>query len=83
MTFNNDFGVDQDDDVDESGLEYKKPVVKLVGEDGNVFNVIGKVSKALNKAGLKDKAESFTNKAFNASSYNEVIKLCQKYVKVV
>ena len=33
--------------------------VKLVGEDGNVFNIIGKVSRELKRAGFKDEAKEF------------------------
>ena len=31
--------------------EIKKPKVKLIGEDGNVFNLMGLCVKALRKAG--------------------------------
>ena len=60
----------------------KKPVCKLVGTDGNVFAVIGKVSEALKKAGQKDKAAEFTDKAFSAGSYEEVLAACFDYVEV-
>lgn len=60
----------------------EKPVCKLVGNDGNVFGIIGNVSKTLKRAGMADKASEFTNKAFNAGSYNEVLRLCMEYVEV-
>ena len=63
-------------------METAKPKVKLVGENGNVFNVIGRVSKALKRAGLKDKAEEFTKKAFNSGSYDEVLRLATEYCEV-
>ena len=40
-------------------IENNKPTVKLVGEDGNVFNIIGRVSNALKKAGLLEQAKEF------------------------
>ena len=55
---------------------------KLVGTDGNVFSIIGKVSGTLRKAGLKDKVKEFTDKAFSAESYEAVIQLAMKYVEV-
>ena len=42
----------------------EKPTVKLVGEDGNAFMIMGRVSKALKRAGQEDKAKEFTEKAF-------------------
>jgi hypothetical protein len=56
--------------------------VKLTGEDGNVFNIIGKVSKSLKRAGMADKAKEFTDKAFKADSYDAVLLLCFEYVDV-
>ena len=46
-----------------------KPVCKLIGEDGNVFNIIGRVSTTLRKAGLRDEAGKFTEEAFGCKSY--------------
>jgi len=60
----------------------EKPVCKLVGTDGNVYSIIGKVSEALKKAGMKDKAKEFTEKAFSSGSYDDVLVLCHEYVDV-
>lgn len=59
-----------------------KPIVKLTGTDGNVFSIIGRVSKALKKAGLEDKADSFRNKALSAKSYDMVLQLAMEYCEV-
>lgn len=58
------------------------PKCKLIGTDGNVFAIIGNVSTSLKKAGLRDKADEFTNKAFNAESYDHVLQLAMNYVDV-
>lgn len=63
-------------------MEQAKISVKLIGEDGNVFNIIGIVSKALKRAGMADKAAEFTKKAFTAGSYDDVLCLCMEYVEV-
>jgi len=59
-----------------------KPICKLVGTDGNVFAIIGNVSKSLKKAGLAEKATEFTSKAFNSGSYDEVLQLAMEYVEI-
>ena len=50
--------------------------------DGNVFNVMGIVNKALKDAGLGDKAEEFRNRVFKQESYDAVLRLCFEYVDV-
>ncbi len=56
--------------------------VRLVGEDGNVFNIIGRTARALKKAGHGDAAREFTREAFAAHSYDEVLGLVLSLVDV-
>jgi hypothetical protein len=60
-----------------------KPTVKLSGVDGNVYSIIGEVTKALRKAGMNDAAKEFQEEAFNSESYNAVLQLCFKYCEVI
>jgi hypothetical protein len=60
----------------------EKPICKLVGTDGNVFSIIGNVSRVLKRAGQADKAKEFTEKAFKAGSYDEVLTMLHDYVEV-
>lgn len=60
----------------------EKPTVQLTGQDGNVFNIIGIVSKALKRAGKQKEAAEFTNRAMTSSSYDAVLQLCFEYVDV-
>jgi hypothetical protein len=59
-----------------------KPTVQLIGQDGNVFNLIGLSVKALKKAGLKDQATELTNKCFEAEDYNQVLNIINEYLEV-
>lgn len=59
-----------------------KPTCKLVGMDGNVFAIVGTVAACLKRAGLRDQAREFSQKALRAKSYNEVLTLCMEYVDV-
>jgi hypothetical protein len=59
-----------------------KPKCKLIGMDGNVFAIIGNVKNALNKAGQKDRAKEFCDRALKAGSYDEVLSMLNDYVKV-
>ncbi len=66
----------------QTGSGRPKPACKLVGTEGNVFSVIGRVQKALKKAGQNERASEFVQKAFRAKSYDEVLALCFDYVDV-
>lgn len=58
-----------------------KPKVKLIGENGNVFNIIGIVKKALIRAGLQKEAEEFVKEA-TSDDYNYLIVTALKFVDI-
>lgn len=60
----------------------KKPRCKLVGEDGNAFAIMGRVSRALKNAGLREKEAEFTQKAIKQPSYGALLSLCDEYVEI-
>lgn len=60
----------------------KKPKVKLVGQDGNVFNLIGICSRALKGAGQHEQAKEMSNKCFNSGSYHEALAIMMEYCDV-
>ncbi len=62
--------------------EARKPICELTESDGNVFAIIGKVSKTLKRAGQPEKAEEFAMRARNSDSYDAVLRLCFDYVEV-
>ena len=63
--------------------EIEKPTVKLVGEDGNAFAIIGRVCIALRKVGHnKEYIDRFAHEAM-AGDYDNVLRVCMKYVNVV
>ena len=55
--------------------------VKLIGEDGNAFALMGTVSKALKRGGHKDLVDKFFDEA-TSGDYNHLIQTCKKYVHV-
>ena len=65
-----------------SRMNAKYPItVQLSGEDGNVFSIIGRVSKALKRGGAKDVSE-FQKLAMSSESYDAVLQLCMEWVEV-
>lgn len=61
--------------------KYPEITVQLSGEDGNVFSIIGRVSKALRRGGAEDVSE-FQRLAMESESYNAVLQLCTEWVEV-
>jgi len=59
----------------------KKPRVKLVGQDGNAFAILGKVKRALIKAGMHEEAERYIQEA-TAGDYSNLLAVTQRYVDV-
>jgi len=57
-------------------------VVELIGQDGNVFNLIGVVSRELKRGGHRDLAQEFRSRAMRQPSYNDVLNLIQAYVTI-
>lgn len=59
-----------------------KPIVKLTGIDGNVFSIIGTMSRTLKAQGLFKEAQDFSRKAMNCHSYYAVLQLCFEYADI-
>ena len=64
--------------MEQTGVE-----VELVGQDGNVFTVVGRVSRALKRAGLPDVAKEYREQATACKSYDAVLRLTMSVVEVV
>ena len=59
-----------------------KPVCKLVGEDGNIFNLIGIAARALKTAGEPEKAEEMKQRVLKSGSYDEALRVIMEFVEV-
>lgn len=60
--------------------EDEKPELGIDDVDGNVFAIIGAVSKALKAAGHSEHAKEFRALAMSSASYDEVLNLTTHYV---
>lgn len=70
------------DNYDISKLDYK-PIAKLIGENGSIFNIMGIANKALKECGMAEKANEMRNKVMTkAKNYNEALLIIMNYVEV-
>ena len=59
-----------------------KPTVKLTGEDGNAFAIMGTVAKALKKAGFsKEHIEKYYEESASGD-YDNLLRVAMKWVNV-
>jgi len=59
-----------------------KPDCPLIGQDGNVFNLVGIASRTLKEHGMAEQAKEMTNRVFGCGSYNEALCIIGEYVNI-
>lgn len=61
-------------------VKYPQIRVKLVGEDGNAFNILGIVTKAMRRADVpKTERDEFMREAMSGD-YDNLLATCMKWV---
>ena len=59
-----------------------KPDCELIGQDGNVFNLMGIASQTLKHCGLKSEASEMCNRIMSSGSYDEALCIIGEYVNI-
>ena len=61
----------------------EKPDCELIGQDGNIFNIMGIASRTLKRNGMRGEAEEMVDRITNgASSYDEALCIIGEYVNI-
>lgn len=60
-------------------MTHEKVTVRLVGEDGNAFSILGRVSKALKRSGQPEAAKEYMERA-TAGDYDHLLQVTLEYV---
>ena len=64
-------------------VRYPDIHVRLVGEDGNAFAILGRVTAAMKRAGVpKEEREAFCAEA-TAGNYDNLLTVCMRWVDVL
>lgn len=64
-------------------VRYPEIEVELTDSDGNAFVILGKVTKALRRAGVEpEKIDEFTEEAMSGD-YDHLLQTCMRWVEVV
>ena len=59
----------------------QRPKMKLLGEDGNIFAIMGRASLLLKNAGQSDKAKEMCDRVTASQSYSEALNIVSEYVE--
>lgn len=59
-----------------------KPDCALVGQDGNIFHIVGIAARTLKRNGLSAEASEMTAKVFSSGSYEEALGIIGEYVNI-
>ena len=62
--------------------ERNKPDCPLIGQDGNVFNLIGIASRTLKENGMASEAKEMSSRVFDSGSYGEALSIIGEYVNI-
>ena len=59
-----------------------KPKCALIGQDGNIFNLVGIASKTLKRNGMHEESKEMSNRVFSSHSYDEALCIIGEYVEI-
>ena len=60
----------------------KKPDCPLIGQDGNIFNLLGIASQTLKDHDMADEASEMRNRVMGSGSYDEALSIIGEYVNI-
>ena len=59
----------------------KRPKMKLVGMDGNIFAILGRASRLLKRNGRAEQAEEMSNRVYHSGDYYKALNIISEYVE--
>ena len=68
--------------LSEETEEKKKPDCKLIGEDGNIFNLIGIATRTLRQNGMAEQAVEMRDRIQASGSYDKALCIIGEYVNI-
>lgn len=67
---------------EQSKAEKVKPDCALIGQDGNIFNLLGIASRTLKQNSMADEAKEMCSRVTNSGSYCEALNIIGEYVNI-
>jgi len=78
-----DFTVEQVQDTEASKEQPvpKRPKMKLVGQDGNIFAILGRASRLLKENGQPQQAKEMCSRVYQSGNYYKALNIISEYVE--
>lgn len=70
------------DKFEKSQEHKKKPKCYLIGENGNIFNIMGIAGRTLKENSLKEEATEMKNRILESRNYNQALNIISEYVDI-
>jgi len=72
------------EDIGQGPINLEKPQCELIGQDGNIFNLMAITSRVLKGCGMKEKADEMIQRITKTSkSYDESLRILMDYVEII
>lgn len=59
----------------------KRPKMKLVGRDGNIFAILGRASRLLKENGQPQQAKEMSSRVYQSGDYYKALNIISEYVE--
>ena len=59
----------------------QRPKMQLIGQDGNIFAIMGRASRLLKSSGQGDKAKEMRDRVMSCDSYQKALNIISEYVE--
>jgi hypothetical protein len=69
-------------EVNMSEIKYPDISVKLIGEDGNAFSILGAVKRALRKAKVPEAEIDRFYKEATSGDYDQLLRTCATWISI-
>lgn len=61
---------------------YEKPKCPLIGQNGNIFNLMGIASRTLKRNGMSNESKEMCSRITSSGSYDEALSIIDEYVEI-
>ena len=61
---------------------YEKPKCPLIGQNGNIFNLIGIASRTLKRNGMSNESKEMCSRITSSGSYYEALIVIGEYIEI-
>jgi hypothetical protein len=79
----NTFGITNESaDTKTHAPEREKPDCPLIGENGNIFNLVGVAARTLKKNSMPEEAKEMRERVFESGDYEEALGIISEYVNI-